>query len=215
MRKTIYIASFILTASINICKAQKILGTYREIGKPEHAITFSKETFKEEFKDDLLTKKGYGSYYFKNNKLTLSYKDYPQQDTSRYELINLGTLNNVNLDITIFDAALKPMWGIYGCRDLDNNILNIVGTDKEGRGNMTIFNNKNIGYFTIDCVGYYRISIPIKKIMGKAMAIKAYLKPQENYYIEPGTNVYQVVQSTSKQLILSKAGTTYTFEKIE
>ncbi|GAB1463484.1 hypothetical protein [Pedobacter sp.] len=213
MKAMIYSTFLALILSVHICKSQEIAGTYLELNKPTHKITFEKGIFKEELVGDITTKKGFGNYYIKKNKLIFNYKNYPQQDTSHYELIELGTSPHSTLDVAVFDSQLMPMWGMYGCRDSKENILNLVATDKEGKGNMTIFDNKSIGYFTIDCIGYHRIQIPIKRIMGKSVTIKAYLKPQKNYYIETGVKSYQILHFTNDKLVLIKDGLTINFEK--
>ncbi|WAC41199.1 hypothetical protein [Pedobacter sp. SL55] len=215
MKAILYKAWLVLIFGIYTCEAQELLGTYRAIGQPTHIISFEKGVFKEEHGNDLTTKKGFGSYHLKKDKLIFIYRDYPQQDSSRYELIDQGPLAHSNLDIAIFDSQSVPMWGMYGCRDVENNILNLIGTDKNGKGNMTIFKNKNIGFFTIDRIGYHRILIPIKKIMGRSATLKAYLRPQENYYIEAGIKKYQILEFSSEKLVLTKDGTTYAFKKVE
>jgi hypothetical protein len=126
-------------------------------------INFNKGTFTEQSTGDLQTKLGYGNYTLKNDILTLIYRSYPNQDTSSYELEDLGASPNSNIALAVFNSERVPMFGVFGCRDLRNQILNMVITDKNGTGNMIIFNNHNISTFTIDNIGYYRIIIPIKK----------------------------------------------------
>lgn len=214
MTRIIYSAIFVLIFSVNICKAQKIEGTYRQIDRMTHTISFENGVFTEELGDDLIKKRGFGKYRLGKSKMIFNYQNYPQQDTSNYELVELGKSVHSALDISIFDSLLIPMWGMYGCRDSKNNVLNLVATDKEGKGNMNIFDNKCIGFFTIDCIGYHRIVIPMKRLMGKSVVIKAYLKPQRNYYIERGKITYQILQFTEKKLVLSKNGATIIFERI-
>jgi hypothetical protein len=51
--------------------------------------------------------------------------------------------------------------------------------------------------------------------MHRQIKIKAYLKPQTNYYKEPGIKIYKVTKIEGSQLTLSKNGLNYSFEKID
>lgn len=216
MIKIFYIMFLLLLVSV--CEAQNLQGSYQEkrfAGEGTRILIFNKGHFKELYTYDLQTKLGYGSFNFKNNDLILNYEQFPNQEASSYELVVLRPSSNSNIELEIFDADSIPMYGVFGCRDLKNNALNIISTDKNGIGNMTILDNQNIGYFTIDYIGYHRISIPIKRLKHKQVKIKAYLKSQKNYYIEPSIETYKVVKKFNKQLILNKKGINYDFEKID
>lgn len=208
----------ILCLKVSVGHTQNIQGTYQEkktIGEGTLKITFNKGTFTEQSTGDMLTKLGYGNYTLKNGILTLRYRHYPKQDTSSYELEVLGPSPSSIIELAIFDSERIPMFGVFGCRDFRNQVLNTVSTDKNGMGNITIFNNPNIGTFTIDNIGYHRITIPIKKLMHRRIKIKAYLKPQTNYYIEPSIKTYKVIKIKGNELILSKNDLNYNFEKVE
>lgn len=214
--KLIFILLLIMTSYA--CKAQTLYGSYREkkmIGEPSHTISFNGTTFKEEISGDILKKMGFGSYTVKNNKLILNYKDYPKQDTSKYELIYLNQSPHSNIDVSVFDLDTIPLIANYGCRDVRDLVINMVSTDKNGKGNMLVFDNKTVGYFVIDCVGYHRISIPINRLMHKSVAIKAYLKPQKNYYIDKMTKVFKIIKTKERELILTNGPTHYIFEKLD
>lgn len=115
----------------------------------------------------------------------------------------------------VFDINGLALIGTYGCRDYKNNPLNFIFTNNNGLGNMMVYNNSSIGYFTIDCIGYYRISIPIKKLMGKTVNITAYLRPQTKNYIEPHIVHYKILKHTKEKLILMESKNTLIFEKIQ
>ena len=108
-----------------------------------------------------------------------------------------------------------PLVAIYGCRDNVNKPLNFVHTNNNGIGNITVYNNRLIGYFTIDCVGYHRILIPINKLMGKTVNIRAFLQSQNKYYVELQTVQYNILKITNEKLILSKNNRTLIFEKVK
>lgn len=213
--KLSYILMFLLLGYV--CKAQTLYGTYREkqlIGESSHTITFNGATFKEEISGDLLKKLGFGTFSLKNNKLELNYKRYPNQDTSKFEITFLNQSPHANIDISIFDLDTMSLIGNYGCRDVKNLAINMVSTDKNGKGNMQVFDNKTVGYFVIDCIGYHRISIPIEKLIHKSVLIKAYLRPQKNYYIEKTTKVYKIIKTNKRELILTNGITNYIFLKL-
>jgi len=214
--KLIFILLLIMTSYA--CKAQTLYGSYREkkmIGESTHTITFNGTTFKEEISGDILKKLGFGSYNLKDNKLVLNYKNYPEQDTSKYDIIYLNQSPHSNIDISIFDLDTIPLIANYGNRDVRDLVINMVSTDKNGKGNLLVFDNKTVGYFVIDCIGYHRISIPINRLMYNSVAIKAYLSPQKNYYIDKTTKVFKIIKTNEKKLILNDGQTSYIFEKLD
>jgi hypothetical protein len=146
--------------------------------------------------------------------LVLDYKLYPNQDSSRYELTDFGKSPNLNIELSVYESDSTPIFAYFGFRDINNDVVSIIGTDKNGTGNITLFKTKNIGYFTVDAIGYHRISIPIKRLINKQTKIKAYLKPQVNIYKEVVIEIYKMVKFTNNQLILSRNGIIYTFEKL-
>jgi hypothetical protein len=210
---------FIFLFYSTICHAQSINGSYRyksEDLSESRTIIFSKNYFNEEFSSDLTLKIGTGIYSIRNNQLVLKYQEISNQDTSRYEISASDKSNSSSIiDLKVFDINGKPLIAIYGCRDNKNNPLNFIFTNNNGIGNMTVYNNSSIGYYTIDCVGYHRILIPIKKLMGKTANIIAYLKPQDKYYIEPHTVQYKILKITDKKLMLSEKNRIFIFEKIK
>lgn len=219
MKTLIY--NFLALTLCSSCSAQNISGTYRykSDGLSENrSNTFSKNYFKEELIGDLTSKTGNGTYSIRNNQPFLRYQEIPNQDTSRYEISTSDKSNSSSIiDLKVFDINGMPLVAIYGCRDKDNvnKPLNFVHTNNNGIGNITVYNNRLIGYFTIDCVGYHRILIPINKLMSKTVNIRAFLQSQNKYYIEPQTVQYNILKITNEKLMLSQNNATLIFEKIK
>lgn len=210
---------FILLFSSTICFAQTVIGTYRyksDDFPQRRTITFTENSFKEEIGSDLTTKIGAGVYDIKNNQLILKYQIVSNQDTSTYEMSTSNKSNSSSIiNLKVFDINGIPLVATYGCRDNKDNPLSLSYTDNNGTGNIIIYNNSSIGYFTIDCIGYYRISLPIKTIMGKITNIIAHLRPQTKSYIEPQTIKYKISEINTVKLVLRENNNTLIFEKID
>ena len=214
----IYLIFTLLCLSV-ICKGQNLSGSYRHKiggGSGNRTITFSKNHFDEESNSDLTTSIGQGSYRIKNKQLVLTYEKVLNQDTSKFEInISDKPKGSSIIDLKILEKNGQSLVGMYGFRDIKNNPLSFSFTDKNGLGNITVYDNSAIGYFTIDCIGYHRISIPIKKIMGKIVSITAYLLPQTNYYVEPKLVTYKILEINNEKLILVNGKEKLVFEKIK
>ncbi len=210
---------FIFLCYSAICNAQKLAGSYRYLhqdGSGSRIITFSDGYFNEKVQGDLNTAIGAGIYSIKNNQLLLKYQEVQNRDTSKYELSTShlsGSTSNIRLKVS--DEKGIPMAVTYGCRDTNNNLLNLVFTDAKGLGNIIVSNSKSIGYFTIECIGYHRILIPIKRLMNKSVVINAEMFPETNSYVFPQTVQYKIISITNDKLMLADKTDKIIFEKVK
>jgi|GEM_PF-1533851 len=199
--------------------AQQLRGTYRYTNDDHtesQTLTFLNNTFTIEINGDLIPKKGAGTFTMNNRYLLLKYLDDANADRSTYKIsagANAG--ESARVDITAFDSNGLPLQVQYGCRDDKDAPMFLTFSDKNGIGNMTIFPHRSIRYFVIDAIGYHRISIPIKRILGKMVNITAYLKLQTNYDIPPKTVNYKIIQCDEEKLILREGNKSLTFKRMK
>ncbi|SFH14105.1 hypothetical protein [Pedobacter insulae] len=216
--KTYYFFLIAIFLSI-ICNAQSIDGSYRyknEDFSASRTITFSKKHFREEIQGDVTVSIGAGTYRIKNNRLILKYQLFSDQDTSSYQISSADKpAGSAIVDVKVFDSSGTTMAANYGLRDVYNSPLSVIPTNNNGLGNMTIYNNNVVGYFTIDCIGYYRVSIPIKRLMNKTTSIIVYLRPQTKYYIEPHIVNYKIIEVKRERLVLLENSKILMFEKLK
>lgn len=203
--------------------AQSILGTYK-YANTDHlsgsrTITFFKDkTFNEEFSADMGARKGKGIFSIKEGFITLSYQKIIAQDSSQYKLELIATVNdNISrINLKVLDAETNnPLLAMYGCRDHKNEPIFMNFTDDKGVGNVSVYMNKALGYFTIDYIGYHRINIPVKKLMGKSINVTAWLKPQQISSIGKQIVKYKIQKIKATQLILEENGALVSFERIK
>jgi hypothetical protein len=210
---------FILIFSTTLSYGQNLSGSYRYISADRsgsRTIVFSKQNFKETFASDLTTKVGIGSYSIKNGQLVLKYEEVADKDTSKYEIqFSDKSRRSATIELKVLDSNGVPMVANYGCRDKNNNPLNLVFTNDKGIGNMLIFNDSLIGYFTIDAMGYNRIYLPIKRLMGRNVSITAYLRPETTTYVEPQSVKYKILEMSNDKLVLKDGMDRLVFEKID
>lgn len=177
-------------------------------------LTFKGSNFSDQSTGHVSGKYGQGSFSLKNNALYLNYHALNDKDSSAYKISTQNDPSNLTrLYVQIFDNKTPVNGAWVAMRDKNFEILFSVTTLVNGTAALTIRKLFDIHYITVDFIGFNSVTVPFDRLKNKANDIFVDLKPQRTIITPKKTDVYKVLKSDSKTLILSDSnGTTLLFK---
>ncbi|MDB5143114.1 MAG: hypothetical protein JWQ66_1827 [Mucilaginibacter sp.] len=214
--KTLFIIPLnLLLFTLTGCAQQRLSGSYKcdtlDIG--QH-LTFKDNDFEMIASDDVLPKKGNGTFIVKKDSLFLQYKLIINKDSSIFTITkDANNEKGLTYISVIYNEDQQP--AKQTAITIRNEKLNWLKTDfvdSLGRYKVNLSKyplNYNI---EINKIGYESILIPIKRLIN-FNNIQALLKPQHYYIIQPHEEAFQLIKLSDTVLNFKDNKRTFRFKK--
>jgi len=188
--------------------AQEFSGTYRASKSDKncsYVLNFDKNLFVDTLKaGDVVKTIGWGTFKKLKRQLVLTYDGIERYDTSTYVSSSKeGKVQKVaQISVTVTDETKNPIQANIGLYNAELKPLSLMTADKQGFAYAIVYENPQNFYFVIDFIGYSRVTIPTKYLIGKDTELTVTLKPTSQMENITKTVTYKIERTKDRSLRL-------------
>lgn len=212
---TTFLLFFIVASASAQLKGSYVYSAGVDAGTRIFTFTDSNFTFKKT--GHLTNVYGAGSFKMIDNGLNLYYHHITDKDSSVYKIDTESSYSKyTKISVKVFEDKIAMNGCTIAIRDYDFNIILYTTTVNEGAANLSISKMENVQYLTVDFIGYNRVTIPYKKLIGNENNIYINLKPQKTI-IEPArVDFFRVLKYNEDSFtIRNSSGEEYLYKKFK